>query len=162
MADEQAGLGYEERISHSEQCCEGYGYGRYSARKRNSVPEPNDSTSSYLLGFRRGMAAAHRWSRGESSVEKQLREPVYQRIEWLDHTHYKNFTEEEAQEWRSLQTAAVMFGNKNWEDLLLDLHYQLGLYSEGARSAPVEEKEAMRIVQHGIIRRLAETSLSNS
>ena len=52
-----------------------------------------------------------------------------------------------------------MFGNKSWEDLLLELHYQLGLYSEGARSAPIEEKEAMRVVQHGIIRRLAETSL---
>jgi hypothetical protein len=49
MADKQARLVYEERISRSEQCCEGYGYDRDSARKGKSVSEPNDSTSSYLL-----------------------------------------------------------------------------------------------------------------
>jgi hypothetical protein len=49
MADKQAGLAYEERISRSEQYCEGYGSGRDSARKGKSVSEPNDSTSSYLL-----------------------------------------------------------------------------------------------------------------
>jgi len=151
----------QERISRAKEYCEGYNYGVYEGRRKYSAPETDGGGSpSHQAGFARGVAAAQRAKIGESAGEQTKMEDVRYRAEQFESVYRQRpLLEEESKCWSDLQATMTAHGQKSWEDILLRLHFDLGLYGEGAKSATYEERLAVGVVQTAVIKSLARTSL---
>jgi hypothetical protein len=150
----------KQRISSAKAYCEGYAYGAWVARDDDVDLESEnvDGNPSYRAGFARGVAAANRIRTG-TMAEEENRKEIIHRIERLDDPQMGRLTEEELSCWKSLQASVRANGEKDWQNMLLELFRNLSAFRELTKLATDDEKRATDLTQAAVINALARTSL---
>jgi hypothetical protein len=152
----------EERILRAEHYCRGYREGVYEGRDLTASDRNSEGHSpSYRAGFGEGLAAARRAKYGQSTLEQNVVEIISHAVGRLegDYTALpQGFTDEQSEEWNSLQATIKARGEVAWQRILLELHLLL-IGFESAAILKDEEKAAVNLLRVGVIRRLAKTKL---
>jgi hypothetical protein len=115
--------------------CEGFDEGESDRTEDGLVASiatvAHSPTKAYRVGYSEGLAAGRRVACAEPEQERLAKESVLEearRLEW----DLVRFTDEQRERWKILQSQIAAGGDKNWQQILLDLYRHLVLFESGA------------------------------
>ena len=136
---------------------DGYCAGRLEGHRESSFDDSSSNDSkAYQDGFTRGFDVAKLRIEADRVHRDEIAEAV-QEVDRLAMTGPDHFSEEERGRWRALQGKIKQNGQKSYQNILLEMLYDLRTY-ESASTFPDQERKALNLVRNGILARFAKTS----